>query len=151
MPEKDYFRCSQFFLGLESPGNFQWEGYWSPLLHRCAGNHSWAPCWNWKERTLMSFCNSCVSLSFPTIKSLRAHSDCICLCILTCKKQDDPKAKCNNNQNGNKYNRHISLLINAYLKEKKERKTGREEGRGRKEREAERDRRRLQNEWQQAI
>ena len=27
---------------------------------------------------------------------------------------------------GNKYNRHISLLINAYLKEKKERKTGRE-------------------------
>ena len=115
MPEKDYFRCSQFFLGLESPGNFQWEGYWSPLLHRCAGNHSWAPCWNWKERTLMSFCNSCVSLSFPTIKSLRAHSDCICLCILTCKKQDDPKAKCNNNQNGNKYNRHQLLQIVFYI------------------------------------
>jgi len=51
---------------------------------------------------------------------------------------------------GNKYNRHISLLVNAYLKEKKERKTGREEGREQKEKEAERDRK-PQNEWQQAI
>lgn len=41
--------------------------------------------------------------------------------------------------------RHISLLINAYLKEKKERKIGREEGREWKEKEAERDRRRPQN------
>src|SRR5574340_1218685 len=38
----------------------------------------------------MSFRTSCMSLFFPTIKSLRAHSDCICLCILTFKKQDDP-------------------------------------------------------------
>lgn len=41
--------CSRCAPGPDFPAGCWSMGRWSYPPHRCAGSHSWAPCWNWED------------------------------------------------------------------------------------------------------